>query len=223
MQEILFSRKPNDRFASQVVLDISARSGVIADANGRVINQTNMAVNNTIIKGGPSMQFNGQSSLWVDNQAETNLWLQGDFCIDVWLYLTARQATFPSLFGNYSAWPNNNGMQLFAGHASYSTTKFAAAISGGFPAIRGNIDIPYNQWFHYATERNKGVLTTYIRGVFDAATQTVNNNQLFGTKDRVSIGVASDDLNGGSIVGMMDRYRITTGVRYGGPFTPETF
>lgn len=223
MQEMTLAKKKGDPLAGKVVLDISARSGVIADANGRVVTQQNMLINNTIIKGGPSMQFTGNSYLSVNNQAETNLWLQGDFCIDVWLYLTARQATFPSLFGNYTSWPNTNGMQLFAGHASSGSTTFSAAISGAFPAINGSTPIPYNSWFHYATERVNGTLSTYIRGALDGRTASANNNQLFGTKNIVTIGAASDDLNGGSIVGMMDRYRVTTGMRYGGPFTPPEF
>lgn len=223
MQELMFSRKKGDPLAGNVVLDISARSGVIADANGRPVTKQNMLINNSIVKGGPSMQFTGNSYLSVNNEVESNLWLKDNFCIDVWLYLTARQATYPSLFGNYTSWPNTNGMQLFAGHASSGTTTFSAAISGGFPAIRGNILIPYNQWFHYATERVNGTLSTYIMGVHDASTQTQNNNQLFGTKNFVTIGAASDDLNGGSIVGMMDRYRITNGVRYGKEFIPPEF
>lgn len=224
MQEVnLFKKKSSlgpDPLAANVILDISARSGSIVDANGHVLTNTNVTIDSTTVKNGPSMRFSGNSYLSMPNTDGT-LWLAGNFCIDFWHRLISKTASYPSLFGNYDTWPNSNGLQLFAEHSGVPTSSYCTAIVGGFPNLVSPGAVQYGVWVHYALERSANVVRHYINGTQASSVATAAS--LFGTKTKIYIGAPSDGPTQGGINGYIDRYRITNVVRYGGPFTPGNF
>lgn len=213
---------PTDPYAANIILDISARSGSIVDAKGHSLTNTNVVINNTTMKYGPSMAFGGSSYFKIPNTDGT-LWLPGDFTIDMWIYLVSKTASYPSVFGNYDTWPQANGMQLFMTHSGASTSAFVAALAGTFPTMTSSVNVTYGNWFHYAVTRASGTMRNYINGVYvGTATTSVS---LFGSKTNIYIGAPSDGPTGGGINGYIDRYRITSVARYTGTttFTPPKF
>lgn len=226
MQEANLFRKPTasfptDPLAASVILDISARSGSIVDAKGRVLTNTNVGIDTTQMKYGPSMSFTGHSYLQMPN-TDGKLWFSSGFCIDMWIYLISKTASYPSVFGNYDTWPNPNGLQWFMTHSGVPSTGYLVAAASTFPALTSPGAVIYGAWTHIALERSGTTLTQYINGVRSG----VASGQQYtfqGSMTKVTIGSPQDALSGGGINGFIDRYRVTNVVRYGGEFTPGKF
>lgn len=216
MHESILMKKKSG--ASGILLDINAYSGGIVDSKGHSINASGIAVNSTVTKYGPrSIAFNGSSYLIVPN-TKGDLWLLSNFTIECWVYFISKTASFPSLFGNYDTWPNNNGLQLFATHSGANFSGYVNAIAGTFPTMKSSIGVSFGQWIHYAFTRNGTQLDTWINGT-SVATGTATA-QLFGSKSNIYIGAPSDSPANGGINGYIDRYRILDNALYTKPFTP---
>lgn len=225
MQEMNLVKKsggtfPVDPLAANVILDISARSGSIVDAQGHVITNSGVTIDSTTVKYGPSMRFNGTGYMTIPN-TDGSLWLPGDFCLDFWHFLISKTAPYPTLFGNYDTWPNSNGLQMFATHSGAPTSSYCTAIVGGFPNLVSPSAVVYGTWVHYAMERSSGIVRNYINGTL--ASSVATSSALYGSKSKIYIGAPSDNPTTGSLNGYFDRYRLTNVVRYGAPFTPGKF
>lgn len=222
MLEPILGHKKRAPIDTSLILDISARSGTIKDANGRTITNSGVTRSTAVMHdGNPSMYFDGTQYFTVPN-VDNSLWLAGPFCIDFWYYLISRVAPFPTFMGNYDTWPAANGLQLFAGHSSSGTDRYSVAMASGFPVINGPAIIAYGSWHHYSIERTaNNVITNYIDGFANG--NVTSALSLFGTKSKISFGAPSDNLGGGGLKGYIDRIRIQNGSRFNGPFTPPLF
>uniref|UniRef100_A0AAU7PFB9 Concanavalin A-like lectin/glucanase superfamily protein n=1 Tax=Burkholderia phage vB_BgluM-SURPRISE13 TaxID=3159457 RepID=A0AAU7PFB9_9VIRU len=225
MQETNLLKKSNailpDPYADSVVLDLSAYSGSVVDAKGHTLANTNVVASATQKKWGPySMWFNANAWLQIGNNANSDFWLQADFCIETWIYLVARTTQYPCYFNNYNVWPNANALGLFAGHQQ-RPTDYTTALTGTFPAAESTQALIFGAWSHLATVRSGSTITTYINGAF--ASSCSSSAALYGTKTYITIGNSADTMSNGMLNAYVERYRITNVARYTAPFTPQRF
>lgn len=225
MQEVNIGRKKKtDPLKGQVILDIAVRNGLITDATGRTLTNNRVVASSAQTKYGvPSMYFDGNSYLTTPS-ATPDLWLPGEFTIEAHAFFVSPMSTFPSLFGNYTTWPNANALQFFAAHSNASAAgKYSVALVGSFPALLSASPVIYSAWHHIALTRNAaGLMKIWVNGVAEPSSIT-NTAELYGTKDIVSIGAPSDGLGYGGIKGYVNALRVTKSCRYTASFIPAPF
>lgn len=211
-----------DPYAASVIMDLSAYSGSIVDAKGNVLTNTNVQVSTAQRKWGPySMYFNGTGYLQTPNTSGS-LWLPGNFTIEAWMYLGARITTYPCLYSNYSSWPNAGALSIFMGHQQRSTT-YSMGIAGTFPASECGTTLLTGTWCHFAAVRNGTGITAWLNGQSIMTTTFNTSANLFGTKDKVTIGSSADTIGSAQLNAYVERFRITTVARYTAAFTPQRF
>jgi len=145
----------------------------------------------------------------------------GDFTVECWSLLTARNYSTPCIFSNYTSYTAGS-LSLFAGHSSGDTTKYQVAINGvAFPVISSTIPITYNQWTHLAVVRLNGVITLYINGT--ASGNYTFSGALNGVGSNWYIGAAGDAIASSYITGYISNIRVTKGTaQYGGSVPTAT-
>lgn len=144
-----------------------------------------------------------------------------DFTVEAFIYPVSRVNSFPTIFGNYSAYAAGS-LAIFAGHNSGNTSKYQVAINGaGFPTIQSTDSIVYNQWTHIALVRSGSTITLYLNGVANGT--YTSSATLNGTSGLSYIGSAGDELVNGCFNGYISNLRVVKGTAvYTAAFTPPT-
>ena len=157
-----------------------------------------------------SLQFAANSYLTVPTSSSLQFGT-GDFTIECWSLLTARNFTVPCIFSNYNSYAAGS-IGLFAGHGSSDTTRYQVAINGlAFPSqsIVSTIPITYNQWTHLAVVRLNGVITLYVNGV--AAGSYTFAGALDGVGSNWFVGAAGDAISTSYLTGYISNFRVVKG------------
>ena len=145
----------------------------------------------------------------------------GDFTVEFWLNLIARDTSGAAIFNNYNSF-TTGALGFFAGHASANTGKYQVAVNGTFPAIQSSANVTYGQWDHFAIVRNGNTLTLYINGVADG-TFSVSGITLNGVGSYWWLGSAQDAPSNYETNGYLSNFRVVKGTAvYTANFTPPT-
>lgn len=223
MQEsqLIMKKANTDPFKGQVVMDVRIVNGVIADLAGNPLDNGGVSASTTqTLYNASSMRFNGDSYFSLPN-TNGSLWLTGEFTIEMNMWLLNKIRQFPALFGNYNTWPQANALQIFADHSSAANC-YSVALSGAFPRMTSTSTPKYGKWSHTALTRDAaGVMNLWIDGKSESS--FVHTVPLFGTKDRIMVGVASDSPINGGVNCYMDGIRVTNACRYTAQFIPGPF
>lgn len=197
-------------------------SNTIVDSKENTVTVVgNVQVSNTITKFGSSASFDGTSGYLNLGNTPGRLG-NGDFTVEVWLYILPQTSVFPTVFSNYSVWGTGTGeFALFVGHASSDRTRIQVSFNGTFPAINSTQPYVKNAWTHVAVVRSNGVVTLYLDG--QANGTYTSSKDLVGNGNISWIGNAGDSSSQGFYKGYMEEFRITKGVaRYTGNFIPPS-
>lgn len=203
---------------------ITGNSARVYDASGVNAMQTvaDTKVSTTVSKfGGSSVYFDGTGDRIVIPSVPALQFGTGNFTVEFWLNLTARDTSGAAIFNNYNSF-TTGALGFFAGHGSSSVTKYQVAVNGTFPAIVSSASVTYGQWDHFAIVRNGNTLTLYINGVADG-TFNMTGITINGVGNFWWLGSAQDASSNYELNGYIDDFRITKGVaRYTSNFTPPT-
>lgn len=176
----------------------------------------NTQVNTSIKKYGTgSIYFDGSGDRIVVPSA-SKLNLDGDFTVEMWVYITNVSTSYQILFDTSAS-----------GSAGASMTELWVQSPGnigyyarGSMIFTGTTTLASNTWYHVALTKQGSTQRLFVNGVVDAtATSTTQPNDSYNwyIGDRIS-GAGSGQY---PLQGYIDDFRVTKGVaRYTGNFTP---
>jgi hypothetical protein len=170
---------------------------------------------------GWSNRFDGSSNYRLTIPDSTDLDLTGDFCLEMWVYVTANSSSGQLVcIGN-----ENAGQNGFIFYLPGGTTTVSLYTNGGTPLTTSSGAIALNTWHHLALVRSgagAGNTVIYVDGVSKGSAQITTSFTGIAAN-----GLCIGQTYNGSFVGVSNTYisnvRLVKGSPvYTGAFTPPT-
>lgn len=198
-------------------------SGDIIDFSGNNNNLTNVIGSPLYGQTGKfstSLQFNGNSSRYINNGQQISLGITGPITIDAWIYRTMAASAVEGIITKWRETGHKRSYAL-AVNAINHLAFYLSSDAQNETILTASSTIPLNQWVHVA-------------GVYDGTNMRVFQNGALegilsyggGIADQAAfVGVSgANQLNGGNAFfnGKIDEARVSNAARWVTGFTPPT-
>jgi len=198
-------------------------SGTVVDYSGNLNDLTNVKgspVYNQSGKFATAVQFNGNSSRFINNGQQTGLGIAGAITIDAWIYRTAAATTVE---GVITKWRETGDKRSYAlAIDATNRLKFYLSSDGSSEfTVTATNQVPLNSWVHVAAVYNGVNMYIFQNGVLE---NTLAYSS--GIADQAAfVGISGADvLNGGDAFfnGKIDEARVSNVARWTASFTPPS-
>lgn len=203
-------------------MDGADNGTTFTDVTGKTVSRFGNTVTKTGVKkfGASSAYFDGSGD-YLTVPYSTDFYLDGDYTIELWVYLTGYKASHSVLVAIAEPTQTNfAALNLTVG--STGLVSFSVRSSTGGASVGGTTASPLalNSWHHIAVVRYDGVGTVYVNGVSSA---TIPSLPTLTDPNTSSVGVgfyANGTVGDYYHTGYIDDLRITKGLaRYTKNFT----
>lgn len=200
-------------------VDLSSYSRDVTLAEGAAISTSQKLL------GTGSFAFESSGSVEITSDSE--LYLDGDFCVEVWVHLLSQTNTYGGIIASKATAYGNGANLLFAGGSGAPLEVANRLAAGGYAlnsagaSLKTDV-VSLNTWYHVALTRSGSTLRLFLDGVLqDSSTFSGVFDLSAGGGSR--IGRNAWDGSNGYLHGYVDDSRITKGAaRYTANFTRPT-
>ncbi len=198
-------------------------SGTVIDFTGNhndLSKVTGAPLYNQSGKFGTSLQFSGNSAVYINNDQQVGLGITGAITIDAWIYRTAAAVTNEAIISKWRETGKKRAYALSVG--SDNRLNFWVSSDGAASINTAAVSaIPLNQWVHVAGVYDGAKIYVFQNGTLESSiiyTSGISNQSSF-----VSVSGA-DNFSGGNAFfnGKIDEARISNTARWTASFSVPT-
>ncbi len=199
-------------------VDLSSYSRDVTLAEGAAISTSQKLL------GTGSFAFESSGSVEITSDSE--LYLDGDFCVEVWVRLLSQTNTYGGIIASKATAYGNGANLIYAGGAgagagAYRISAGGYALNTAFASLNTDV-VSLDTWYHVALTRSGSTLRLFLDGVLQASS-TFSGVFDLSAGGGSRIGRNAWDGSNGYLHGYVDDSRITKGAaRYTANFTRPT-